>query len=230
MRRVWHWQHLSPLLSLRVDWDWPTLGALVRSLAWDEAIHAPSLSNFPSPPRAVHHAHPATTMNASPSLARTSSWIHRRTKRPICAISSKERTDRLHTGHTFKRVRETQWVRIAEKQILSTSADFKQQSDGRDYLGSKEAALHTTQQKGPKELLVIPFMFVFTGNPAHLFLFFYAKASKHGTLCRLMKLNSSEHNGRSFLSCVLELDVLALPQHWHKYISFFKMLQRWICI
>lgn len=159
-------------------------------------------------------------MNASPSLARTSLSIHRRTKRPICAISSKERTDRLHTGHTFKRVRETQWVRIAEKQILSTSADFKQQSDGRDYLGSKEAVLHATQQKGPKELLVIPFMFVFTGNPEHLFLFFYAKASKHGTLCRLMKLNSSEHNGQSFLSSVLELDVLALPQHWHKYIFF----------
>lgn len=93
-------------------------------------------------------------------------------------------------------------MRIAETQILSTSADFKQQSDGRDYLGSKEAALHTAQEKGPKELLVIPFMFVFTGNPEQLFLFFYAKKNKHDTLCRLMKLNSSEHNGQSFLFLV----------------------------
>lgn len=66
-------------------------------------------------------------------------------------------------------------MRIAEKQILSTSVDFKRQSDGRDYLGSREAALHSAQQKGPKELSLIAFMFVFTGNPEHLFLFFYAK-------------------------------------------------------
>lgn len=65
-------------------------------------------------------------------------------------------------------------------------------------------------------------MFVFTGNPEHSFLFFYAKKSKHGTLCRLMKLNSSEHNGQSFLSCVLELDVFALPQLGHILYIFFK--------
>lgn len=93
----------------------------------------------------------------------------------VLSKSGKKKKDRLHTGHTFKRLRETQWVRIAEKQILSTSVDFKRQSDGRDYLGSREAALHSAQQKGPKELSLIAFMFVFTGNPEHLFLFFYAK-------------------------------------------------------
>lgn len=200
---------------LRLAHSW-CFGEIAPQQVWAEAIPAPSTLSAqlphhcppPPPPVAVHHAPPtATTMSAHPSLARTSSSIHRRTKRPIWAISSKEWTDRHHTGHTFKRNRETQWARIAEKQILSTSADFKQQSDGRDYLGSKEAALHTTQEKGPKELLVNPFMFVFTGNPDHSFLFFYAKESKHGTLCRHMKLNSSEHNGQSFRSCVSELDM-----------------------
>lgn len=123
-----------------------------------------------------------------------------------------------HWSHFQKQRRDT----VGEncwKANMSTSADFKQQSDGRDYLGSKKAALHTTQEKGPKELLVISFMFVFTGNPEHSFLFFYAKKSKHGPLCRLMKMNSSESNGRSFLSSVLELDVLVLLQVWH--ILFF---------
>lgn len=73
-------------------------------------------------------------------------------------------------------------MRIAEKQILWSCADFKRQSDGRDYPGSKEAALHTAQEKGPKQLLVIPFMFVFTGNSEQLLFFFNAKKNKHDTL------------------------------------------------
>lgn len=163
-------------------------------------------------------------MNTSPFLCEDLVVELLSNQRPIFAISSKERVDRLHTGYTFKLVRKTRWVRIAEKQILSTSADFKRQSDGSHYLGSKEGALHTTPQKGPKELLVISFMFVFTGNPEHLFPFFYAKASKHGTLCRL-KLSSSEPKDQSLLSCVLELDVLTQLQHWVKY-RILKMLQR----
>lgn len=38
----------------------------------------------------------------TPTPLRTSPSNRRRTKRPIWAISSKERTDRLHTGHTFQ--------------------------------------------------------------------------------------------------------------------------------
>lgn len=64
-------------------------------------------------------------------------------------------------------------------------------------------------------------MFVFTGNPEQSILFFYAKENKHDALCRLMKLTSSEHNGQSFLSSVLELDVLAPPQLWHVLYMFF---------
>lgn len=178
-------------------WDRTPAGL---SRGYSSALH-PSLPNFPiaSPTSNLLLLLLSITSNNNGRHARTSSSIRRQTKRPIWAIFSKEWTDRLLTGHTFKRDRETQWARIAEKQILSTSADFKRQSDGRDYLGSKDAALHTTQEKGPKELSVIPFMFVFTGNPEHSFLFFYAKESKHGTLCRLMKLNSSEQNGQSFL-------------------------------
>lgn len=191
---------------------------LIRGYSCTHSVKLPHSCPPPSSPLAIHHPQPHKNNERRPlPFARTSSSICRRTKRPICGISSKERVDRLHTGHTFKLVRKTRWVRIAEKQILWTSADFKQQSDGSHHLGSKDAALHTTQQKGPKELSVIPFMFVFTGNPEHLFLFFYAKASKHGTLCRLMKLSSSEHNDQSLLSCVLELDVLAQLQHRLKH-------------
>lgn len=57
-------------------------------------------------------------------------------------------------------------------------------------------------------------MFVLTGNPEHSFLFVYAKKSKHGTRCRPMKLNSSEHGGPSFHSSVSELDVLASLGVW----------------
>lgn len=193
MRWVWHLS--SPqTFHFGLTGDWAILCTLARSLAPDESAPAPPAHFYPAPaskpapflrPPSVITLTRATTMtdelvakktkkNTSPSV---SGW----TKRPICAIffvlskSAKKKKDRLHTGHTFKRLRETQWVRIAEKQILSTSVDFKRQSDGRDYLGSREAALHSAQQKGPKELSLIAFMFVFTGNPEHLFLFFYAK-------------------------------------------------------
>lgn len=138
-------------------YDWPILSSLVRS---HPSRSEPRLSATPSwpslasctltlshpcprppPPGAVHH--PVTTDRYNPSyggasMNQTSNLSH---------YFREANQQRRHTAHIFKSSRDTEWARIAKKQILPSSVDFKQQSHGSDYL-SRKAAQH--ERKGRK--------------------------------------------------------------------------------
>lgn len=100
----------------------------------------------------------------------------------LCYFFQRSGPDRLHAGHIFKHAGRRSRRGTAEKQIPLTSAGFKRQSDG-SYLDRRDAALHTTQEKGPKELSVVPFMFAFLQASRRIHsLCFCAERSKHGSL------------------------------------------------
>lgn len=81
----------------------------------------------------------------------------RRTKHPICAISRKGAAlIGFHAGQTFKHP-ENRWkANTADSCRLQKAVRWQ-----RDYLDRRDAALHSAQEKGPKELSLVPFMFVF---------------------------------------------------------------------
>lgn len=239
MRWVWHLS--SPqTFHFGLTGDWAILCTLARSLAPDESAPAPPAHFYPAPAsKPAPFLRPPSVITLTRATTMTDELVAKKKKkkprRPsavepngqfvpfFCAFQKrKKKNDRLHTGHTFKRLRETQWVRIAEKQILSTSVDFKRQSDGRDYLGSREAALHSAQQKGPKELSLIAFMFVFTGTQS---IYFSSSMQRGEWTWRSLRAREIEQfwarRPVPFFACVSEFGMFALPQHWHKYMYFF---------
>lgn len=137
MRWVWHLS--SPqTFHFRLTGDWAILCTLARSLARDESAPAPP-PHLPLPPSSLfskptvhHYPHPGNNNEQRVLVAkkgpRRQSAVEPNSQFVpfFLCFPKRKKTDRLHTGHTFKRRRETQRVRIAEKQILSTSVDFKQ--------------------------------------------------------------------------------------------------------
>lgn len=186
--------------------DWPALSALVRSHP-SRSVCPLHLSSsplsahhpLPSPPSfAVHHL---PTNATTPSVARCPD-VKLLTDRAanLSRLLPKRGAEwwTAHWPHFQTQQRDT----VGENCWKANIVDFcRLQTAVRwQRLPRQRRRKHYTQhkRKGPKELSVIPFMFVFTGNPEHSFLLLYAKGSKHGPLCRLMKPSSSEQNGQTF--------------------------------
>lgn len=118
-------------------------------LFWLLFVYEPPCPPPPPPPQAE--------AEAVRQGRQTLTCKQRRTKHPICAISRKGAAlIGFHAGQTFKHP-ENRWkANTADSCRLQKAVRWQ-----RDYLDRRDAALHSTQEKGPKELSLVPFMFVF---------------------------------------------------------------------
>lgn len=169
MRWVWHLS--SPqTFHFGLTGDWSILCTLARSLARDESAPAPpphlplipsSLFSKPATFPTVHHYPHPSNNNEQRALIAKKGPRRRSAVKPnsqfvpfsFCFLIRKKLIDSTLVTLSNAAVRHSGWELLKSKycRLLLTS---NTQSDDRDFLRSKEAALHSTQQKGPKELSV----------------------------------------------------------------------------